>query len=125
MSICSGFVISGLRVETKICTWGIYNHWPDAPAPATSVCKQTIRQPKKQFGVSLQMRKIRWLVVGLILALIIGAITFHFWNQIISFLAAALVFGIFAIAAFAGGGLGDDEDEDDEDDEDDDDDDRD
>jgi hypothetical protein len=95
------------------------NHWPDAPAPARSLWEMNNSQPKKQFGVSLQMRKIRWLVVGLILALIIGAIAFHFWNQIISFLAAAAVFGIFAIAVFAGGGLGDDEDEEDEDDEDD------
>jgi fatty acid desaturase len=75
-------------------------------------------QPKMQFGVSLRMRKIGWLVVGLILALIIGAIAFHFWNQIISFLAAAVVFGIFAIAVFAGGGFSDDEDEEDEDEDD-------
>jgi hypothetical protein len=72
------------------------------------------------------MNRIRWITIGAVLAIFIGAILFEYWNQIAAVIGAVVVLAIFAVAAFMGGGFGlssDDEDEEDEDDEDDEDDD--
>jgi uncharacterized membrane protein len=71
------------------------------------------------------MKRIKWLIIGLAMAAVIGFILFQFWNLVVSVVAAVVLFVLFAVAIFAGGGFrwGHDEDEDydDEDDEDDDD----
>lgn len=76
-------------------------------------------------GVHISMKSVKWLIIGLAMAAVIGFILFEFWNVLVGIIAAVVIFVLFTVVIFAGGGFrwdhNEDEDDNDEDDEDDDD----
>ena len=67
------------------------------------------------------MKRSKWIILGLILAVAIGFLLFELWNLIVGAIAAVVLFAAFAVAAGSGFGWGngdgdEDEDEDDEND---------
>ena len=59
------------------------------------------------------MVKTKWIIVGIVAAIIIGILLAVFWDVIIGTIGAVVIIAIFLLAAFLGGGSDlDDEDED-------------
>ena len=60
----------------------------------------------------------KWIIGGIIAAIIIGILMAVFWSFVIGIIGAVAVMAIFLLPALLGGGSGsDDEDDDDDDDE--------
>jgi hypothetical protein len=65
------------------------------------------------------MVRTKWIIVGIVAAIIFGILLAVFWDFVIGTIGAVVMIAIFLLAAFLGGGSGsDDADDDDDEDED-------
>ena len=66
------------------------------------------------------MKRIKWLIVGLLLTVVIGFVLCKLWNLVVGVFAAGALLVLLVAAIFAGPGFGWDDDDDDEEEDDDD-----